>query len=180
MNRMIILFFCISLLTGCVRPKQEVVVIKQNRFFRCESDPAIRKTMVDLVNRARAKKRDCGSSKCNPVRPIRWNAKLAQAALAHSRDMAKNDFFDHTGSNGKTVAARVNSSGYSWRSVGENICAGRETSAAAVAGWLTSPGHCRNIMSAGFTEIGAACFCNPDSEFGTYWTLVLASPRQTP
>lgn len=177
MNRIIILFFCISLLVGCVRPKEKVVVIKQNRFFRCENENTTRLKMVSLINKARSKKRYCGSRKCEAVASIKWNPRLAQVALAHSEDMAMNDFFNHSGSNGKRVAERVILIGYKWRSVGENIAAGCETSDAVVAGWLTSAGHCRNIMSPGFSEIGAACFCNPDSDYGTYWTLVLASSK---
>ncbi|UCD80997.1 MAG: CAP domain-containing protein [Desulfobacterales bacterium] len=177
MKRFLIFLFCVSVLAGCAQPKEKVIIIKQNQFFRCETDKAIRMKMVNLINKARLKKRYCGSKPCPPARSIRWNPRLAQAALKHSRDMAKNDFFDHTGSNGKTVVERVNSIGYGWRAVGENIFAGHESSDDVVAGWLASAGHCQNIMSPGFTEIGAACFCNPDSDYGTYWTLVLASPK---
>ena len=177
MNRILILFFCVSLLAGCAQPRGKVIIIKQNQFFRCETDNAIRKKMVNLVNRARSKKRYCGSKPCPPVHAVRWNPRLADAALKHSRDMAKHDFFNHTGSNETSVVQRVNSTGYTWRSVGENIYAGHEISEEVVAGWLTSAGHCSNIMSFKFTEIGAACFSNPSSQFGTYWTLVLASPQ---
>ena len=177
MNRILLLFLFLSLLASCNQPSGKVVIIKQNQFFRCEANSVIRKNMVNLVNRARSKKRYCGFKPCRPVHRIKWNPRLADAALKHSRDMAKHDFFNHTGSNDGSVVQRVGSTGYPWRSVGENIYAGSETSEDVVAGWLTSAGHCRNIMSSSFTEIGAACFNNPSSKFGTYWTLVLASPQ---
>lgn len=82
----------------------------------------------------------------------------------------------HTGSDGSTVSKRVEKLGYTWHSVGENISAGRETSEQVVLGWLESPGHCANIMNPTFTEIGAACSRNKSTTYGTYWTLVLASP----
>ena len=177
MNRILLILFCLSLLAGCTHSNKKVIIVNQNQFFRCEANYAIRKKVVHLVNKARSKKRYCGSKRCPSVRRIKWNPKLAVAALKHSRDMAQHDFFDHTGSNDATVAQRVNSTGYTWRSVGENIYAGTETSEDVIAGWLTSSGHCRNIMSSRFTEIGAACFSNPSSKFGTYWTLVLAAPQ---
>jgi hypothetical protein len=41
---------------------------------------------------------------------------------------------------------------------------------------LDSPGHCANIMNAGFAEMGAAYAIN--QERGTlYWTQVFGSPR---
>lgn len=177
MNRVLIIIFCVVPLAGCTQPKERVIVIKQNQFLRCESDRVIRTKMVNLVNRARSNKRYCGSRPCPPVQSIKWNPRLAGAALKHAGDMAAHDFFSHSGSKGSSVARRVNSAGYAWRSVGENIYAGKEATAEVVAGWLTSTGHCRNIMSSKFTEIGAACVSNPASRYGTYWTLVLAAPQ---
>ena len=176
MNRILILIVCTLLLSGCVQSPEEIIVIKENQFYRCEPDAAIRKKMISLVNRARSKRRYCGTKSCSPVRPVRWNSRLAKAAYKHSRDMAKNDFFSHTGSGGTSAVERVESTGYTWMSVGENILAGRETSEAVVSGWLESSGHCKNIMAPKFTEIGAGCYSNPSSEYGTYWTLVLAHP----
>lgn len=177
MNRILILLFCVSLLAGCAKANERVIVIKQNQFYRCEPDRMIRKNMVTLVNRARSTKRRCGSKACPAVRLIKWNPRLAEAARNHAGNMADHDFFSHSGSNQSSVAGRVDSAGYAWRSVGENIYAGKESSEEVVAGWLNSTGHCRNIMSPKFAEIGAACVSNPDSRYGTYWTLVLAAPQ---
>ena len=49
--------------------------------------------------------------------------------------------------------------------------------AEVVNGWMSSPGHCRNIMSAAFRDIGMACARNDDSQYGLYYTLDLATPR---
>jgi len=171
------IILCVALLGGCTQPRERVIVIKQNQFFRCESDRVIRTEMVNLVNRARSIKRHCGSRPCLPVRSVKWNSRLADAALKHAGDMAEHDFFSHSSLKGASVARRVNSASYAWQSVGENIYAGKETTAEVVAGWLTSTGHCRNIMTSKFTEIGAACVSNPASRYGTYWTLVLAAPQ---
>ena len=48
---------------------------------------------------------------------------------------------------------------------------------AVVQGWLNSPGHCANMMSPGFTEMGVAFVVDRKSEAGIYWTQVLATPQ---
>ncbi len=48
-----------------------------------------------------------------------------------------------------------------------------------MAGWLSSPGHCANIMSADFTEMGAAHAIERSSTSTIYWTQVFGS-RKSP
>ncbi len=59
--------------------------------------------------------------------------------------------------------------GYNWRAAGENIAAGYTTVRATVDGWLKSPGHCKNIMSANFTEVGVGYGYNANSTYKHYW-----------
>ena len=61
--------------------------------------------VVDLVNQERAK---VGCS------PLAMNTALNNAALGHSEDMARNDFFDHTGSDGSSPWDRMARAGYQW------------------------------------------------------------------
>ena len=42
--------------------------------------------------------------------------------------------------------------------------------AAVVSGWMSSPGHCANIMNAGFTDIGVGYAFVAGSPYGSYWT----------
>ncbi|MBM0103902.1 CAP domain-containing protein [Steroidobacter sp. S1-65] len=130
-----------------------------------------------LVNAARAKPRKCGRSSFPAVAPLRLSAVLNRAALIHSQDMANKDFFEHRGSDGSKVSDRVTRVGYTWRTVGENIAIGSQTAEAVVQGWIASPGHCANIMSPGFTEMGIAFVADPKSDAGIYWTQVFATPR---
>lgn len=132
---------------------------------------------LTLVNAARAKARKCGRSSFDAVPPLKLSAGLNRAALIHSQDMANKDFFEHKGSDGSKVSDRVTRVGYTWRTVGENIAVGAQTPEAVVQGWLTSPGHCVNIMSPGFTDMGIAFVVDPKSEAGIYWTQVFATPR---
>lgn len=130
-----------------------------------------------LVNAARAKARKCGRTSFPAAAPLKLSALLNRAALVHSQDMAKKDFFEHRGSDGSKVGDRTTRVGYVWRTVGENIAIGSQTAEAVVQGWLASPGHCANIMSPGFTEMGIAFVADPKSEAGIYWTQVFATPR---
>ena len=109
--------------------------------------------VLALVNQARAKPRKCGSIAQPAVPALKASALLDAAALAHARDMTSHNRFEHTGSDGSTVADRVTRAGYVWQHVGENIAAGSRDAESVVQGWLDSPGHCRNIMGAQFREI---------------------------
>jgi uncharacterized protein YkwD len=90
-----------------------------------------------LVNAERAK------AGCAPVKT---DARLAAAALAHSRDMVDRNYFSHTSPDGKGPGDRAAAAGYpSWS--GENIAAGYPTPAEVVQGWMNSPGHKANILN---------------------------------
>lgn len=130
---------------------------------------------IHLINQARAQPRQCGDASLDAAAPIRWNSQLAAAAQRHSLDMMNNNFFSHTGSDNSEVADRVDAANYEWQAVGENLAAGQTSLQEAINGWLSSPGHCRNIMNTGFKEVGLSCVENPSTEFGTYWTSVFGA-----
>ncbi|WP_235810375.1 CAP domain-containing protein, partial [Pseudomonas syringae pv. coryli] len=46
-----------------------------------------------------------------------------------------------------------------------------------VDGWLVSPGHCANLMSPGFRELGAAYAMDPKSDAGIYWTAMFGTQQ---
>jgi uncharacterized protein YkwD len=126
--------------------------------------------VLRLVNDARGRPRVCGDRSLPAAPPLAWSDQLAQAALVHSRDMAQRNYFDHLEPGGASVADRATKTGYRWRVVGENIAAGQGSAKQVVAGWLASPGHCENIMSREFAEMGAAYAINPHSALEIYWT----------
>ncbi|HEV2610111.1 MAG TPA: CAP domain-containing protein [Noviherbaspirillum sp.] len=133
--------------------------------------------VLSLVNAARARERSCGAKKFKPAPALRWNATLAATALKHSRDMAKYDYFGHEGRDGSTAGPRATREGYAWRMVGENVAAGQGSAKQVVEGWLSSPGHCVNIMNGEFKEMGAAYAINAQSKATIYWTQVFGTPR---
>jgi uncharacterized protein YkwD len=133
--------------------------------------------VLALVNEARRTPRRCGEASFPATGPVRWNDTLASAALRHAEDMAANNYFAHEGRNGSTPAQRVTAAGYRYRMTGENIAAGPSRAEDAVAGWIKSPPHCANLMTAGFTEMGVAYAVDARSEFGVYWAQSFGTPR---
>ena len=136
--------------------------------------------MLVSVNEVRAQGRRCGATFYPAAAPVRWNEILARAARMHSEDMATRNFFNHNSPDGSTPFMRVERAGYDYSGAAENIAAGQMTLEAAMAGWVASPGHCANLMSAEYTEMGAALASNRVSSMGAYWTQVFASPRTAP
>jgi len=134
--------------------------------------------MLQQVNTARSQPRLCGSTNYTAAAPLKWDCKLQQAALGHSRDMAENNFFDHTGSNGLGPGFRIEQQAYQARTWGENIAAGYPTIETVVAAWLLSSGHCRNLMKSDFTDLGMAYVEEQGSNYGIYWTQVFGTPTQ--
>ncbi|SFR45209.1 Cysteine-rich secretory protein family protein [Marinobacter daqiaonensis] len=138
---------------------------------------ATEQALLERVNEARGEARQCGDESFDAAQPLSWNCKLEDAALAHSTEMAELEFFSHTGPDGVRIGERVNDRGYRWSAVGENIAAGQNSVDDVVDGWLSSPGHCANIMSPKFTEMGAARVEAPGSQYSPFWTQVFARPR---
>lgn len=135
------------------------------------------KDILKRVNDVRAKPRSCGSQSYGAAPALSWNAELGETALAHSKDMANKDYFSHQGRDGSQVSDRASRAGYRWQRIGENIAAGQGSAEQVMAGWLASPGHCKNIMNPDFTELGAAYATNPASAATSYWTQVFGTPR---
>jgi uncharacterized protein YkwD len=114
---------------------------------------------VALTNAERAKA-GCG--------PLTIDVQLTAAAQAHSVDMAINNYFSHTGQDGRTPFQRIAAAGYTFSVAAENIAAGQRTPTDVVAGWMNSAGHRANILNCTLMQIGVG-FATGGS-YGTYWT----------
>ncbi len=133
--------------------------------------------MLTLVNDARAVSRSCGADFADAQPALSWNCLLDQAAVGHSVSMATNDFHAHVSPvDGSGPGDRIADVGYNPQAWGENIAAGYADEEAVVQAWLDSPGHCLNIMSGSFTELGAGYAENPASTYGIYWTQNFGRP----
>jgi len=138
-----------------------------------------RASLLARINQVRATGANCGSDGVfGAAPPLAWNDLLTTAADGHSKDMAARNYFSHTSADGRTLADRVNATGYAWASLGENIAAGYIGVNAVMDGWIASPGHCANLMNAGFAEVGVACVPGAAADtYPTYWTMDLGRPR---
>jgi uncharacterized protein YkwD len=137
------------------------------------SAPSATQEVVALVNQERA------AAGCPP---LGISAELTVAAQGHSEDMAVNNFFGHTGSNGSSPWDRIATAGYS-TGAAENVAVGYATADVVMQAWMGSSGHRKNILNCSLTEIGVGFYDQPSDEpnvqmsdgtaggpFRYYWT----------
>lgn len=120
-----------------------------------------KRAFLERINQVRAAGCNCGTTYMPPVGPLTWNNTLEKAAAGHAWDMSNNNYFSHTSKDGRTMEDRIVKAGYRFNgfkdfAVGENIAFGQMNIDEVMAGWLKSPGHCKNLMNAQFKEIGVA------------------------
>ena len=105
--------------------------------------------------------------------PLIWDDSLARASRAHSRDLAINNKGGHVGSDGSSPTNRANREGWQW-GAGENVFRSPRTPAAAVKGWMDSPGHRGNILNTSYTHMGVGFYVVIDND-----TLYMEWPTYT-
>lgn len=102
------------------------------------------------------------------LKTLSWNAKLAQASLNHSTDMAKRGYFQHDSPEGHDFSWRYSQVGFSCSvTLGNMIYSGGENimymegyygveriATETVDGWMDSPGHRANILTSYFQSEG--------------------------
>ncbi|MGB3363686.1 MAG: CAP domain-containing protein, partial [Thermodesulfobacteriota bacterium] len=134
--------------------------------------------VLDLVNSARAQGRNCGNEFFPAAPEVIWDIRIQDAALAHSVDMAQNQNFSHTGTDGSNTGDRLLIQDYNWSTWGENILVGLDDAPDAVDAWIGSTGHCSIIMNPSLKEVGAGVAQGIfQGRSASYWTLVFASER---
>ena len=134
--------------------------------------------VVKLVNQERAKRH---------LVKLRVNAKLVDAARAHTADMGENQYFEHSSYDGTSWSDRVLKyyvrDGYRRWKAGENIAWGAglySSPVSIVSGWMNSPVHRAVILTKDFREIGvgAASVEGYGSVDGTVWFFTLDLGRR--
>ena len=159
MKKILFILLGIILFVSCTDTKEEPEVMSEVN----------KEQLLYLVNLYRAAGCNCGQyGDFPPVDPLVWNDTLQLAAWDHSRDMNKKNFFDHIGSDGSNPGTRMTKRGYIWKAAGENIAKGTFTDNVLIHGWISSAGHCVNIMDPNFKEMGI-------SQVGNYWTQVFGA-----
>jgi uncharacterized protein YkwD len=153
--------------TSCAAEKPQTSAVKTAATVR----PASKNSFVNVVdfekeflkqiNKARAEGCKCGDKYMPPAEPLIWNTQLQLSALGHAQDMARNRYFSHVSKNGDKIKDRITAAGYTHSgfqsfTIGENIAFNQRTIREVMQGWLNSPGHCKNIMSPAYKEVGIA------------------------
>lgn len=133
--------------------------------------------VLERVNDERATGGTCGGQSFPASGPLEVDPILRGLARSYSRRMAEDGFFDHVDPDGADPFDRMEAAGFSGATPwGENIAAGYPDPAEVMAGWMTSPGHCANILEPAFQVMGVGFYQLPDdpAELETYWTQEFA------
>lgn len=125
--------------------------------------------ILEKVNEVRENGCRCGRTKMPPVKPVSWNDQLEYSALLHARDMKRHNYFGHHSKSGKDVGTRVESIGYKWLVVGENLGEGQVSFDEVLRDWIKSKTHCEMLMDSRVTEMGVA-------KFDKYWVQHFGKP----
>src|SRR5579875_91641 len=122
----------------------------------CQGFDVLEKQMLELLNLDRLNPANRAETGGHAL-PLQWDPKLAQVALAHSRDMAMHHYFSHVDPNGESPVERFYKVGIQWRSMGENI-AKNETIVRAESAFMNEPrfqpNHRGNILNPQFNRVG--------------------------
>ncbi len=108
--------------------------------------------------------------------------RLARVARAHSRDMLRRDYFAHVAPGGGGPADRVRAAGLRYRKVAENIQLNDDDAdpvGTAVAAWMASPDHRRNLLDPDYTHTGIGVAVGDDGTIA-FTQLFLLPPEHAP
>jgi uncharacterized protein YkwD len=103
----------------------------------------VERQVIDQMNAERA---------ARGLWPLRVDLHLVASARRHNGWMARTGNLVHTSAN-----------------VGENIAMGQRDYLEAVRDWMNSPGHRANMLSRGYTRVGASAYRAPSGTI--FWCL---------
>ena len=109
--------------------------------------------VAELVNEERAKE---------GIDPLELDLDLCEAAEIRAKEAKKS--FSHTRPNGERCFTALSEAGITYKIAGENLGGHIKTPKRAVAAWMNSEGHRKNILNPKFTHIGIGYVSN-----GNYW-----------
>lgn len=112
----------------------------------------------------------------NGLKPLVMDPRLKQAALAHAKDLARKDRISHFGSDGSDPWERVSRTGFEPKVAAENVGTGQLTFGEVLREWQLSPAHEKNLLLPDATHMGVAVVNEPDTQFKTFWSLVVGAP----
>jgi uncharacterized protein YkwD len=125
--------------------------------------------VLELTNQQRAQGGCCDNQCFRAAAALANNPNLQAAARLHARDMVQRNFFSHDTPDGKSLLDRTTAAGFGGCALGENIAQGQATPENVIASWMASPGHCANILSPSFTQLGVGYFNDASAEQPHVW-----------
>ncbi len=108
--------------------------------------------------------------------PLRLEPKLMVAALSYAEDLARKDLISHRGSGGALLATWLRENNYDPYRAAENLSGGQRDFDEAFAAWVGSAHHRENLLDPDLQELGIAVVYRPDSQYRTFWVMILATP----
>jgi len=88
--------------------------------------------------------------------------------------MAASNFIGRTGSDGLSPGARLLDADSAIIVTELLVAGGFYTTTALISQWLASSSECGQLLSDQVTEFALACRHDDDTDFNTYWTLLLS------
>lgn len=152
--------FTLSLLQSCIvtsllpitqttLPDQRTVRVVNRQVNISE----VEQFVLDYTNQERTKA---------GLNPLSLDKRLAQIARAHSTDMSQRQFFEHDNPDGLDPTGRGQAAYPNvFKGIGENIFkfvvyegTDQDLAESLVEGWMNSPGHRKNMLTADYTSLG--------------------------
>lgn len=126
--------------------------------------------VLELTNAERRAGGCCGSEGCFAASgALEPDPSLTYAARRHARDMAERSFFAHEAPDGTTLRDRLDVAGFGGCAAGENIARGQTSPEQVVEGWMSSDGHCANILAGRYSRLGVGYYDDPAATLRRLW-----------
>ena len=109
--------------------------------------------------------------------PLRVDGRLNEAAQTHSEDLANNDRWSHSGSDGSSPEDRMRRAGYPLAEGDELLAANSTDVVAIVSAWMGYPPYRDVLLNPNFVDVGAGYAYNAAATYDHYWTVNLARPE---
>jgi uncharacterized protein YkwD len=127
----------------------------------------LKTAVVCLINQQRAR---------HHLPRLHDSSRLDRSAQGWTNAMVARRAFTH----GTDFSARITAVGFAWSAAAENIATGFPTPLAVVNGWIRSLGHCQNILSPMYLDVGTGLSRHPVRGFASReatWTQDFGLPR---
>jgi uncharacterized protein YkwD len=114
----------------------------------------------------------------NELHRLNLIPQLKQAARRHAHDMAANDIFEHTGSDGSSPGERASDACYAWVNIGEIIGVNSSVETMFNA-WVRTRGNNDLMLAPEFEDFGVGYVNAPGTRYEHYWVVVFGRSQSS-